>query len=195
MSRSSLSSIRSLFALIPSLTPRFPHVVPSLKIWERVELGNQTQRTKGPREPENYENQRTTGTREPQEPREPENQRTTRTREPREPKNHENQRTTRTTRTRRTTRTTRTREPQEPREPKNHKNHENHKNQKNSKNYRKKKGTRRRFYVTKSNKRNVTSAVAITLEISQTSNPSGQRSLHDPGRFYPQKSDPKIGRL
>ena len=111
-------TIRSLFAVIPSLTPRFPHVVPSLKIWERVEQGNQTQRTK------------------------------TRTIEPREPKNREN-----------------------------HKNHENQKNQRttrtrepeNQKNYRKKHVTRRRFYVTKLNKRNVTSAVAIILEISRIS--------------------------
>ena len=51
----------------------------------------------------------------------------------------------RTTRTTRTTRTRRTRELE------------------NQKNYRKKNGTRRRFCVTKSNKRNVTSAVAITF--------------------------------
>ena len=110
-------------------TPRFQHVVPSLKIWERVEQGNQTQRTK------------------------------TRTVEPREPKNNENHKNQRTTRTRRTTRTTRTRRTRQPREP------ESHKNQR-IRRTTKKNGTRRRFYVTKSNKRNVMSAVAITLEIS-----------------------------
>lgn len=115
--------IRSLVALIPSLTPRFPHVVPSLKIWQRVEQGNQTQRTK------------------------------TRTKEPREPKNHKNQGTTRTRELR---------EPEEPEEPENQRTRE-------SEEVQKKNGTRRRFYVTKSNKRNMTSAVAITLQISRIS--------------------------
>ena len=75
-------------------TLRFQHVVPSLKIWERVEQGNQTQRTK------------------------------TRTVEPREPKNenHKNQRTTRTRRTTRTTRTREPQEPREPEGPDNHQN-------------------------------------------------------------------------
>ena len=116
-------------------TPRFQHVVPSLKIWERVEQGNQTQRTK------------------------------TRTVEPREPKNNENHKNKRTTRT---TRTTRTREPQEPREPEGPDNHQNQRatRTRESEELQKKNGTRRRFYVTKSNKRNVMSAVAITLEIS-----------------------------
>ena len=62
--------------------------------------------------------------------------------EPEEPQ--EPRRTTRTTRTRGTTRTTKTRRTRELREL----------------------GTRRRVYVTKSNRRNVTSAVAITLETS-----------------------------
>ena len=114
-------------------TPRFQHVVPSLKIWERVEQGNQTQRTK-------------TRTVEQREPQEPENQKNH--------KNHKNQRT---------------REPQEPREPEGPDNHENQRatRTRESEELQKKNGTRRRFYVTKSNKRNVMSAVAITLEISR----------------------------
>ena len=95
-------------------------------------------------------------------PQEPETMR------PQELEKQKNQRTTRTTRIRRT------REPQAP------ENHENQKNQRTTRTRRttEKNGTRKRFHVTKSNKRNVTSAVAITLEISQcyciiTLNPTG----------------------